>query len=271
LFVSASGLANVSHQFEMVRLDRIGLFCAPALGLESDLALSAGGNRMQTFGCEKLEDFEGDFFNFGVSISAEALALPVGIGGIIGLGFRADALIKSVFGAVKRGEVKADELVLELDRVVNALPYGGGYPSLPFWVLTGISGAMMQDHKTALKASQELNEWYRQGEFSRSGLADLPKEMVIVAKTLAGAGFPNLGRMAALLSAQFTGCNVLGINGFASLSPVPASGQVSISRSHFLTAFDPEDLIMELAQLALPKRQRDLTLKCAEKILESTV
>jgi hypothetical protein len=120
---SAFGLVGTSFTGEALVLDGdINLFCAPGLQVVTDAGIQANFTGVRALSCDNSQSYKGKFFTLFAGLSAEAIALPVGIEAAYSFGMDSSKLLKEMIYYKNKGQLNPSNLFAEYLLLNSVLP-----------------------------------------------------------------------------------------------------------------------------------------------------
>ncbi len=278
---SAAGVAGVagvggSMSLEVMNFGKYGVFCVPAVDVQSDVGVSALLSKVVTFGCSSNSHYSGGFVTGLFSISGEVIGAPVGVYGSFSIGVNYESYAKELKAAVRAGDLDPVALAIELTSLANeSRAITSGNPQHVLGRLLALSATnLIVNRKDVSKwiqgAMQASMAEYLRGKRNGFTVAAMSRALSRGTEGLIrdleayyGYRYPNLTHSLRLFQRSLTGCNGLALGTQAALSVSPVA--FGLEFSHYVLLAEMDYLsFFDGTLLRLPFLFRD---KCSADVI----
>jgi hypothetical protein len=249
--VGGAAGATVGMGFEVACIgNRLQAYCAPSLGVASDVGAGAQVMGMfRTLGCRRTDNYSGGFLNMNVSASVLDMGIPlpgVSVSLNMGIGLNDTASFPAhVAGYIRDHPTVLAGMVVEMANAESILTNTLGRELTPLitLLLAQVANTNIGD-PSSIRASLERLRTTIAAQLRTSGLTDtsrvariltrLPNTSVKTllegaAPLLGRAGFPALSQFLQFMAGEMSGCDALGPGLGVGRSLMPVAGGLGLS------------------------------------------
>jgi hypothetical protein len=274
----------IAHAEIVVHNGKMALFCAPGVGVKSDIGVGASISGIKTLGCGTNRDYRGKFLTFEFGVSGELIGLPASLGMSYSIGLDFSALVEELHKSKANGDFYPSDLVKEI-RTMETLSvleknelFGNESTRLGGILVMRFLSSLIKDDKMSTYFNKELGpafkEYWNKADIEEKPLTISIKEFI--------KQFQQLEKTESLTQTRYflntldknlSACDAItaGVGFSLSLSPINLGTQLFHYKE--MAEFDISELKKfsalapyQLAKMAFSKAQRQKYIELIEQL-----